>query len=78
MVDFYTYRQLHSDSIAFKREYCSIDDPEVKRMDPSVMEADEPPQSPEIYAFPDTIIGYNLRSKKWGMLNAFSPDLSMF
>ncbi|KAF2802194.1 P-loop containing nucleoside triphosphate hydrolase protein [Mytilinidion resinicola] len=29
------------------------------------MEADEPPPSPEIYAFPDTIIGYNLRSKKW-------------
>jgi SpoVK/Ycf46/Vps4 family AAA+-type ATPase len=65
MVDFHTYRQLHSDSFAFKREYTAIDNPNVRRMDPSVMEAEEAPPSPQIYAFPTTIVGYNLRSKKW-------------
>ncbi|KAJ8112586.1 hypothetical protein OPT61_g5071 [Boeremia exigua] len=65
MVDFRTYKQLHSDTFAFKREYQSIDDSELTRMDPAVLESDEPPSSPEIYVFPDKIPAYNLRSKKW-------------
>lgn len=69
MVDFHTYTQLHSNTYAFKNEYKSIEDAQVTRMDNIAMEADEPPPSPEIYAFPDTIPAYNLRSKKWGMLN---------
>jgi hypothetical protein len=67
MVDFHTYRQLHSNTMAFKREYRSIEDSQVTRMDPAVMDAHVPPPGPEIYAFPDTISAYNLRSKKWGM-----------
>ncbi|UPX17725.1 uncharacterized protein EKO05_0008065 [Ascochyta rabiei] len=34
-------------------------------MDPSVMGSDEPPSNPKIWAFPDTIPAYNLRSKEW-------------
>jgi hypothetical protein len=66
MVDFHTYKQLHSDSAAFRREYESIDNPNVKRMDLSIMEAEGPPPYPDLYAFPRTLTGYNLRSKKWG------------
>jgi hypothetical protein len=66
MVDFKTYAQLHSDSGAFKRRYEFINDPMIERMDPSMVEADEPPPKPDIYVFPNTIVGFNLRSKKWG------------
>jgi len=66
MIDFDTYRQLHSDSAGFKREYQSINDPKCEHMDPSMMSLDEPPSGAEINVFPRTIIGYNLRSKKWG------------
>lgn len=66
MVDFQTYRQLHSTDYAFKREYKSIEDATVVRMDPSMMEANNPPPSPDIYAFPDKLVAYNLRSKNWG------------
>jgi hypothetical protein len=71
MVDFNTYKQLHSNSGAFKRNYSSTNDTKLKRMDPIVMDADDNPRSPEIYVFPETIIGYNLRSKKWGMCSTF-------
>jgi hypothetical protein len=74
MVDFNTYTQLHSDSAAFKRKYPHGNDPVTQRMDLSVMEADDPPPSPEIYAFPNTIVGYNLRSKKWGVYICSSFD----
>jgi len=66
MVDFSTYKQLHASSWKSKKQYSSAEDPNVKRMDPVVMETNEPPSSPEIYVFPETIIGYNLRSKNWG------------
>jgi hypothetical protein len=67
MVDFQTYRQLHSDTFAFKREYDDhTRDPSTSKMDTITMESDDPPTSPEIYVFPRNIIGYNLRSKKWG------------
>ncbi|KAI1496448.1 P-loop containing nucleoside triphosphate hydrolase protein [Biscogniauxia marginata] len=65
MIDFHTYEQLHSDSWSFKKSYPSIDDPECERMDASMMSSDEPPPVPEIYVFPKTIVGYNLRNKKW-------------
>jgi hypothetical protein len=35
-------------------------------MKPEVMALDEPPSAPEIYIFPNTIPGYDLKSKKWG------------
>ncbi|KAJ4985860.1 AAA family ATPase [Stagonosporopsis vannaccii] len=65
MVDFQTYMQLHSTEYAFKREYKSIEDSNLVRMDPSVMEANNPPPGPEVYAFPAELVAYNLRSKNW-------------
>jgi hypothetical protein len=32
------------------------------------MDNDTPPSEPDIYLFPHSVIGYNLRSKKWGEL----------
>ncbi len=64
MVDIATYRQLHPDSPKFKKT-----NPQQKRdrkeMDPQMMKLDEPPPSPDRLVFPSTIIGYNLRQKKW-------------
>lgn len=65
MVDFETYRQLHSSSSAFKMSYPIIDEEEHQRMDADTMKSDKPPSAPDIYVFPNTIPGYNLRSKKW-------------
>jgi hypothetical protein len=66
MVDFETYRQLHYNSPNFKRQYPKIDDDDCERMDPHVMALDETPSASEIYIFPNTIPGYDLRSKKLG------------
>jgi hypothetical protein len=66
MVDFHTYKQLHSSEASFKREYSSINDTQLARIDSSILEADTPPPDPEIYAFPATIPAFNLHSKKWG------------
>lgn len=66
MVDFQTYRQLHGDGDAFKREYKSIGDSKLVRIGSSVVDADDPPPIPEIYAFPDQMVAYNLRTKSWG------------
>ncbi|KAF3006997.1 hypothetical protein E8E14_007964 [Neopestalotiopsis sp. 37M] len=65
MVDFETYRQIHSSSFTFKFSYPSICDDKLPRMDPRIMKSDEPPPAPDIYVFPKTIPGYNLQSKKW-------------
>ncbi|RGP66302.1 aaa family atpase [Fusarium sporotrichioides] len=65
MIDFNTYRQLHSDSHKFKTAYSSLTNPHRKGMDSSLMECDEPPQGAELFCFPSTIVGYNLRQKKW-------------
>ena len=74
MVDFDTYRQLHSDSKGFEREFWTIDDPKVEHMDANKMSCLEPPPGAELNVFPRTIYGYNLRSKKWGKSsNRFVP-----
>ncbi|GAP85125.2 putative AAA family ATPase [Rosellinia necatrix] len=65
MIDFETYRQLHSDSANFKRLYANRMGQEANEMDPEVMASDDPPAAPEIYVFPQRATGYNLRSKKW-------------
>jgi hypothetical protein len=65
MVDFQTYRQMHSDLQSFKRTYPGIDNPK-DLMDKDIMDNEDPPSEPDIYLFPHTVIGYNLRSKKWG------------
>lgn len=48
------------------------DDPFERRMSSDEMESETPPSGPSIYVFPDTVPGYNLRSKKWGKR---APDL---
>ncbi|KAM0402758.1 hypothetical protein ACHAPZ_004249 [Fusarium culmorum] len=65
MIDFNTYKQLHSDSHKFKMAYPSLTNPYRKEMEPSVMESDEPPEGAELFVFPSTVVGYNLRQKKW-------------
>ncbi|KAI0892764.1 AAA family ATPase [Annulohypoxylon nitens] len=69
MVDFETYQQLHSSSNTFKLSYPRIKDENFERMNPDIMASDKPPSAPDIYVFPNTIPGYNLRSKKWVDLN---------
>lgn len=71
MVDFEIYRQLHSDSLKFQLLYErdeSEDEDEEERykMSAEDMASETPPPAPEIYVFPATVPGYNLRSKKWG------------
>nr|RBR00950.1 hypothetical protein FVER53263_01636 [Fusarium verticillioides] len=65
MIDFNTYKQLHSDSHMFKIAYSSLSSPNRKEMDATVMECDDPPHGAELLVFPNTIVGYNLRQKKW-------------
>ncbi|KAF5581113.1 AAA family ATPase [Fusarium pseudocircinatum] len=65
MIDFNTYKQLHSDSRKFKIAYSSLTSPYRKEMDAAVMECDDPPYGAELLVFPNTIVGYNLRQKKW-------------
>jgi hypothetical protein len=66
VVDFQTYQQLHSSSGNFKMLYPSIDAQDVERIGPEIMASNDPPAAPDIYVFPNTIPGYDLRSKKWG------------
>ena len=77
MVDFQTYKQLYSDSKAFKKAYPFIDNTINERMEDSISDAEEPPTSPEIYVFPDSIPAYNIRSKKWGMYKHFIDTYSL-
>lgn len=37
-----------------------------RKMSAEDMASDTPPSHPYVYLFPDTVPGYNLRSKKWG------------
>lgn len=65
MIDFTTYKQLHSDSTNFKTTYLSLLDPNRREMDAALMDGDELPEGSEPFVFPSTIVGYNLRQKKW-------------
>ncbi|PVH76181.1 AAA family ATPase [Cadophora sp. DSE1049] len=65
VVDFQTYQQLHSSSANFKQRYSSLEAQLCERMDPGIMASEDPPSAPDIYIFPNTIPGYDLRSKKW-------------
>ncbi|KAK7977186.1 hypothetical protein PG988_004676 [Apiospora saccharicola] len=75
MIDYKMYQQLHSSSVTFMsrlpRPNRSEDEPE--RLGSEVMENDSPPPSPDIYVFPDTIPGYNIHTKKWGMRFVYPP-----
>ncbi|KAK8114658.1 hypothetical protein PG999_006727 [Apiospora kogelbergensis] len=61
MIDFQTYRQIHSNSISSS----SFNEGDDKRLGSEFMELDTPPTAPDIYVFPTIIPGYNLRNKKW-------------
>jgi hypothetical protein len=65
MIDFNTYKQLHSNSPKFKEAYPLLNKRDRKEMDPVLMENDDPPQGPELFVFPSTNLGFNLRQKKW-------------
>jgi hypothetical protein len=65
MVDFATYKELHSDTFRFEQSYPEIDNPDCERLDPQIFENDDPPQTLEVYVFPNSLVAYNLRSKKW-------------
>ncbi|GKT55434.1 AAA family ATPase [Colletotrichum tofieldiae] len=65
MIDFNTYKQLHSDSYKFRSAYPFLDNPDRKEMKADIWELDDPPSGQELYIFPSTMVGYNLRQKKW-------------
>ncbi|KAK5658513.1 hypothetical protein OQA88_1905 [Cercophora sp. LCS_1] len=68
IVDFNTYKQLHSDSPKFKTKYPYINSTGRRELPLEVMECDTPPEGLEPLTFPNTLTGYNLRQKKWGEL----------
>lgn len=63
MVDFETYRNIHSDEVGFKRTY--VNTQAQKYMESEIMDKNEPPEEFEML-FPPKIPGFNLRRKKWG------------
>ncbi|RBR25419.1 uncharacterized protein FIESC28_01856 [Fusarium coffeatum] len=65
MMDFDTYKQLHSDSKNFTEAYPELGSWKRKEMDASIMDSEQMPQGSESFVFPSTIVGYNLRQKKW-------------
>ncbi|PKY02830.1 P-loop containing nucleoside triphosphate hydrolase protein [Aspergillus campestris IBT 28561] len=60
MIDFPTYKQLHFSEPKIPRIVGKGEQISAERMD-----LDEPPPAPELFLFPTTIIGFNLRRKKW-------------
>ncbi|KAF4471595.1 AAA family ATPase [Fusarium albosuccineum] len=65
MIDFNTYKQLHLDSPNLKNRYLYLNRVVPDEMDPAVMECEDPPQGHDLFAFPNRLVGYNLREKKW-------------
>ena len=65
MIDFDTYKQLHSDSKNFAEAYPELRSRKRKEMDASIMDSEQMPEGSESFVFPSTIVGYNLRQKKW-------------
>ncbi|PON20795.1 hypothetical protein TGAM01_v210303 [Trichoderma gamsii] len=62
MIDYPTYQELHPQSVkkwAFKPD---------SKVEPTFIEQEAPPE-PDIYLLPRTILGFNLRRKKWEDLN---------
>ena len=65
MIDYATYKQLHSDPQTLKKAFPHLHVKNRQEISAETMELDEPPGLPERLVFPNTIIGYNLRLKKW-------------
>ncbi|KAK7994554.1 hypothetical protein PG991_016142 [Apiospora marii] len=62
MVDFSTYRMLHSDSVGFQQKYGSNRDR--RYMPEELMNEEQPPAGYET-VFPKSVTGFNMRRKKW-------------
>jgi hypothetical protein len=58
MIDMSTYRKMHTESVT---RVLLQDD-----IGPEAMAQEDPPGDGENLLFPSSIIGYNLRLKKWG------------
>lgn len=67
MVDFNAYKQLHSHLPSYVASYSMTGRESCKEMAVAVMKDDNPPQGSELYILPNTMVGYNLRQKKWSM-----------
>ncbi|KAJ4016340.1 hypothetical protein NW752_003462 [Fusarium irregulare] len=65
MIDSNTYKQLHPNSNKVKRDNQSLSRPNQAEMDAALNQRDEMPEGSESFVFPGTIVGYNLRQKKW-------------
>ena len=65
MIDFSTYKEIHSDSPGISEKSNRGDREE---MDVELMKQEEPPLGDDSLLFPATIIGYNFRRKKWGII----------
>ncbi|KEZ40093.1 hypothetical protein SAPIO_CDS9107 [Scedosporium apiospermum] len=65
MIDFATYKSLHSKALSST----DIHGPTKDEISDKVMERDEPPKAPELLVFPNKIKGYNLRQKTWDDLD---------
>jgi Cdc6-like AAA superfamily ATPase len=63
MIDFPTFRQLHSENKSW------VTDKSVETMTQAEMEQDEPPDEAFYYLVPLQTKGFNLRTKKWLDLN---------
>ena len=59
MIDIETYKTLHPNGVLAQSRHNSD-------MKPEVMARDQPPEGETILVFPPSLIGYNLRLKKWG------------
>ena len=66
MVDFDTYTKLHPDVKTARTSKAAADGFGKGAIGDDVMERDEPPGEPELLIFPSTLVGYNLRQKRWG------------
>ena len=59
MIDIYTYKTLHASSTLANRNLRAD-------LNKETMARNEPPEGDFVLLVPPTIIGYNLRLKKWG------------
>lgn len=68
MIDIKTYQQLHPESAKFSSGSLQMGSLKRKEIAAKVADCDVPPQGPELFALPSTLIGYNLQQKKWRTL----------
>ncbi|KAI9147501.1 AAA family ATPase [Paramyrothecium foliicola] len=65
MIDFATYKQLHSDSVKFRKAYPYLNRKDREELDEGLMDSSTLPPEPHRYIFPTHVVGYNLHLQKW-------------